>query len=424
MKNKCSVALVLTVFVSIFSISAVPVYADTGNQVRVELSYQNNSGTDGDSLENIPVVWSTGWFTNMINTPDGSGLPVYNPKVELKTNLNLVNFYPNDPLVFTAQPDLGIYTWDFNGLNLLEKFHLPLYAKTSDDTQIAKPRFSASRSVVPETLTNESTEQTVTLNLKFEEPFSPEINNVHIAMGASKIAYEQYSLVEGQFISMTPVTGWNIKLDGIQAEWNTNPSNIEIGKTYIFQAILRSVKSSDLKGSPIFKPGIGIDYSRNINEPMVTSNSVTITFPDNSISASFSADNEVDWYPYYQDNWYHFGFQPIVSEITPPPPPFHVLIPAIVQIKPETLQLKSKGVMTAYVQLPEQYRIEDINISTVTLQGAPAVRGNIEGNTLVLKFDRQKLQNIVTGGEIELLLSGQLTDGSIFKGTDAIRVIN
>jgi hypothetical protein len=80
--------------------------------------------------------------------------------------------------------------------------------------------------------------------------------------------------------------------------------------------------------------------------------------------------------------------------------------------------------MTAYVQLPEQYRIEDINISTVTLQGAPAVRGNIEGNTLVLKFDRQKLQNIVTGGEIELLLSGQLTDGSIFKGTDAIRVIN
>jgi hypothetical protein len=185
------------------------------------------------------------------------------------------------------------------------------------------------------------------------------------------------------------------------------------------------VKSPLLLGSPIFKPGVKVGYSREENPiPPVTGNSVTFTDPYNVVSATFSSSGIVDWIPGYTDNWFDFWFNPKVSEITPPPPPFHVLIPAIVQIKPETLQLKSKGVMTAYVQLPEQYRIEDINISTVTLQGAPAVRGNIEGNTLVLKFDRQKLQNIVTGGEIELLLSGQLTDGSIFKGTDAIRVIN
>ena len=242
MINKCTIMLVLTVIVAMFSVSVMPAYAETRNQVAADLSYINSYSTDEDNIENVPVVWNHGWFIDMTNTPDDSGLSVYNPTVELKTNLNLVRFHPDDPSVFTPQPNLGIYTWDFNGLEILEPEQLPLRADTPENTTIAKPRFTASRSVVPETLKDAITEQNVTLTLKFEDPLPPEVNGVTIHMGALRIAYEQYRLVEGQFISMVPVAGWRTETDGVSAFWQTDPSNIVIGKTYTFQGTLESVK--------------------------------------------------------------------------------------------------------------------------------------------------------------------------------------
>ena len=43
---------------------------------------------------------------------------------------------------------------------------------------------------------------------------------------------------------------------------------------------------------------------------------------------------------------------------------------------------------------------------------------------LMVKFDRSNAQDMLEpGDEVELTVSGQLTDGTTFEGTDTIRVI-
>lgn len=439
MTNKWTILFALTVIVLMFSV--MPALAQ--NLVTVELSNVNSYGANEDNIENIPLVWDHYWFTNTMNTPDPSGLSVFNPKVELKTNLNLVRFYPNDPSIFSPQPVLGLYTWNFYGLELIEPEHLPLHAYTTESTLIAKPRFTASRSVVPETLKDAITEQAVTLTVKFEESLPPEVTNVIIHMGASNIAYDQYRLVEGKFVSMLPVANWNTWTDGVSAYWSTNPSNIVIGDTYTFQGTLRSIKSSDLKGSPIFKPWVKVGYDRYTQNSMVTANSVTITDPDNIISATFTSRDVVDWNPFYSDNRFDFWFNSKISQITPPPPPFHVLAPANVQIEPDTLNLKSNGEwITAYIEFPEIYDVKNIVVSTITLKtpsgnvpvdpNAPVAVGDYDGDgisDLMVKFDRSKVigqigsTDVVDDQQIKLKVVGQLADETQFKGTDTVRVI-
>jgi len=42
---------------------------------------------------------------------------------------------------------------------------------------------------------------------------------------------------------------------------------------------------------------------------------------------------------------------------------------------------------------------------------------------LIVKFDREDLDGVPTGGAVELTVTGELTDGTPFEGTDTIRVI-
>lgn len=247
---------------------------------------------------------------------------------------------------------------------------------------------------------------------------------------------------------MVPVADWNSWTDSISAFWSINPSKIIIGKTYTFQGTLNSVKSPLLLGSPIFKPGVKIGYSRHSDKAIAPAYSVTIADPDNTISASFSADNEIDWAPFYSDNRFDFWFNPKVSQITPPPPPFHVLAPANVQIEPDTLNLKSNGEwITAYIELPEVYDVNNIVVSTIILKtpsgdvsvypNAPATVGDYDSDgisDLMVKFDRSKIigqigsTDVVDVGtgidqQIELKVVGQLVDETQFEGTDTVRVI-
>jgi hypothetical protein len=243
-----------------------------------------------------------------------------------------------------------------------------------------------------------------------------------ISIGHPLLVYGGYNLVEGFFVSQNQVADWSEGTDSIQAWWTANPSNIEVGKTYTFHATLESKKSSDLIGSPTFKPGVAIQYGRILAQPNISANSVSITDPDNSMSVKFSADDVVDWEPIYRDYHFLIWLNPVVSQITPPPPPFHVLIPADITIKPETLNMKSKGKFTAFVQLPDQYDIENIDVSTVTCEGASAIKGTINQGFIILKFNRQDLNEIEPGESVEFMVTGELEDGSIFEGTDSIRV--
>ncbi|MBA7669266.1 hypothetical protein ES703_77395 [subsurface metagenome] len=47
-----------------------------------------------------------------------------------------------------------------------------------------------------------------------------------------------------------------------------------------------------------------------------------------------------------------------------------------------------------------------------------------EQEQVAIKFSRSEVQAILNAGEVELTITGQLTDGTAFEGTDVIRVID
>ena len=58
-------------------------------------------------------------------------------------------------------------------------------------------------------------------------------------------------------------------------------------------------------------------------------------------------------------------------------------------------------------------------------KGVPAFRTFIAGNRLLIAmFKTQDLTDVESGEDVELMISGTLQDGTVFEGTDTIRVIN
>ncbi|MBN2076586.1 MAG: hypothetical protein JW762_13640, partial [Dehalococcoidales bacterium] len=109
------------------------------------------------------------------------------------------------------------------------------------------------------------------------------------------------------------------------------------------------------------------------------------------------------------------------------------IIPANIDIDPNTLNLKSEGkVITTYIELPIGYDVSQIDISTIMLndQVSALMRPTNIGDCdkdgipdLMVKFDRGLVQeNLEIGEIIEVRISGEV-DGIIFEGTDTIRVI-
>ncbi|CAD6493301.1 MAG: Outer membrane protein assembly factor BamB [Candidatus Argoarchaeum ethanivorans] len=101
-------------------------------------------------------------------------------------------------------------------------------------------------------------------------------------------------------------------------------------------------------------------------------------------------------------------------------------IPAGVRIEPEILNLDASGVFTAFITLLEGYDGADIDVSTVKCEDAPALSGTIaasDSGTLVVKFDRADLVGVPAGNAVRLSVTGELTDGIRFEGSDTVRVI-
>jgi len=100
-----------------------------------------------------------------------------------------------------------------------------------------------------------------------------------------------------------------------------------------------------------------------------------------------------------------------------------------VEIKPDTLNLESKGEwITVYAFIETEYDEKEIDVSTVNIDGeVMAVRGELIDSQLMVKFDREQiivyLQGCEDGEEVELTVSGEFMDGVIFSGSDTIVVI-
>jgi predicted outer membrane repeat protein len=103
-------------------------------------------------------------------------------------------------------------------------------------------------------------------------------------------------------------------------------------------------------------------------------------------------------------------------------------ISAEMDVEPETLNLASKGRwITAFIQLPEDYNVADIDPNSIFLENEikPARFWLTEDNqTAIAKFNREEVQDILDIGQLELTITGQLTDGNLFVGTDVITVID
>lgn len=98
-------------------------------------------------------------------------------------------------------------------------------------------------------------------------------------------------------------------------------------------------------------------------------------------------------------------------------------ITATISIKPEVINLKSHGRFTAFITLPSGYDPADIDISTVQCVGAPAISGEVTPIGLIAKFNVDDIKGVEPGPAVEFLLTGQLLDGTFFRGVDTVKVI-
>jgi hypothetical protein len=108
------------------------------------------------------------------------------------------------------------------------------------------------------------------------------------------------------------------------------------------------------------------------------------------------------------------------------------VIPATVDIDPDTLNLNSSGKwITTYIELPAGHDVSGIDVSTVTLNGVvsaeqrPTAIGDHDHDNvpdLMVKFSRSAVQSMLSPGEVELTVAGKW-NGELFSGSDVIRVI-
>ena len=148
---------------------------------------------------------------------------------------------------------------------------------------------------------------------------------------------------------------------------------------------------------------------------------------DNTVSLCLvPGDLNVYIIKFLSKEWWNPEFKPYL-EVT-------YAIPATIDFDPDTLKKKDKWI-TAYIELPSGYSVEDINVSTVRLivgdENAPAKSkptkiGDYDRDgipDLMVKFKRSDFQALSNVDEYEGKVIGEIA-GKPFQGSDTIWVIS
>ena len=104
------------------------------------------------------------------------------------------------------------------------------------------------------------------------------------------------------------------------------------------------------------------------------------------------------------------------------------LLPAEVRFVPHNINLANKGRwITCYIRLPESYNIADIDFCILLLDDEIEPEKfwfNEENKVVAARFNHEQLLGILDIGAVELTITAKLTDGTVFEGTDIIKVIH
>jgi len=105
---------------------------------------------------------------------------------------------------------------------------------------------------------------------------------------------------------------------------------------------------------------------------------------------------------------------------------FSCVPPIEVRIEPGVMNLKKKGVFTAFITVPEGYRMKEWKLQDVTCQGAKARSGFAVGKTYIATFRTQDLQRVTTGKSVEeLTVRGSFNRGgkkALVQASDTVRI--
>lgn len=243
-------------------------------------------------------------------------------------------WWPIDPAVFkgtAASP-----RWDFGGTLIPETFNLFGSASEPPEKILHAPELAMSRNVDPLALTSEVTQQVVTATVRFDASLTNE-NWIGVFIGMPRLAYGTANLVDSRFVSSVKAPSpWETsQVNGVIASWFTGRPADVIGRSFTFQATLESVKSSQLLGSPLFKPEVFVIRERLTNlgkSPAQTW--IVLTDLNSNIQARYSTGKPVVWDQVLSDSRFDVAMNPVVSHVVEDPPNFRVVVPATVRVEP------------------------------------------------------------------------------------------
>lgn len=200
----------------------------------------------------------------------------------------------------------------------------------------------------------------------------------------------------------------------------------------------------------------GVDFSDNLTDLYLANDTATPTLDANGMTligvARTNPGNELWYFAGINDNQTVHGRVKVSdvsgrsrtsndSSLLIQTEPINTPIPATVDIDPNTLNSKSQSDnngFTTYIELPAGYDVGQISVSTVRLiingvtifpQTTSTSVGDYDSDMVLdrmVKFARQAVITALGGetGDIGITVTGQLNDGSVFTGSDTIKVIN